>query len=96
MAWCQSIRSAAHAIGVFIPNGIHDMRTKRTNGSAAKVGTMNASGDAALWIAAARAQTELIDTLARLLLASVEQEQSRAGETADPPIRPAGPPPEAT
>lgn len=50
------------------------MTTKPPNEGAAKGGTMKAPGDTARCIAAARAQMELIDLLARLVLASVEAE----------------------
>ena len=51
--------------------------------------TMNAPSVDDQCIAAARAQAELIDTLARLVLACVERENSRVGETTYPPIGPA-------
>jgi len=73
MAWCRSNRSAAHAIGVFVPMKRNAMTTENTNEQTADGGTMNMCGDAHRGAVVARAQMELIDTLARLVLASVEQ-----------------------
>ena len=66
-------RLAAHASGVFIPREVMTMTTKRTTASAADGGTIVAHADTALG-ASARAQVELIDLLARLVLASVERD----------------------
>lgn len=63
---------ATHASGVFILLKATAMTTKRMAGSAADGGTMDAHADAAP-AAAVRAQAELIDLLARLVLASVER-----------------------
>ena len=76
MAWCRSNRSAAHAIGVFIPDEVQTMTTKATNDHAPPGGTMSAGRDADRRVRAGRAQTELIDILARLVLASVEAESA--------------------
>ena len=48
------------------------MATTNTNDQSADGGTMDARGDAHRGAVAAKAQTELIDMLARLVLASVE------------------------
>jgi hypothetical protein len=65
--------AAAHASGVFISLKATAMTKKRMAVSAANGGTMDAHVDAAP-AAAARAQAELIDLLARLVLASVERD----------------------
>ena len=49
------------------------MTTTNTDEQTADGGTMNTDGDAHRGAVVARAQMELIDTLARLVLASVEQ-----------------------
>lgn len=48
------------------------MTTTRMNASAAAGGTMKASEDATQQVAAARAQAELIELLARLVLAAIQ------------------------
>jgi hypothetical protein len=63
---------AAHASGVFIPREVITMTTKRTTASAADGSTMDTHANASS-AGAARAQAELIDLLARLVLASVER-----------------------
>ena len=51
-------------------------------------GTIEADGGGGEMIAVARAQTELIDMLARLVLAAVEQERDHGKEKRRPSIRP--------
>jgi hypothetical protein len=68
MAWCRSNRSAAHAIGVFIPTEVLLMPTNFLTKNAAASGTMNAQDARDRQAGAARAQAELIEILARLVL----------------------------
>jgi len=82
----------ARAIGVFIPpNPRETMDPKKENASDG--GTIDLPGATARAASAGRAQAELIEILARLVLASVQQGECLVGPATDPPIRPAGEPP---
>jgi hypothetical protein len=81
MAWCRPNHSVAHAIGVSISTEVHTMTKTRRN-DAADSGTIR-TGDVARRAAVARAQAELIEMLARLVMAAVEIESAAA-----PPIAP--------
>ncbi len=70
MAWRRPTRSVAHAIGVSISTEDQTMTKTRTN-DAADSGTIG-PGDTARRAAVARAQAELIEMLARFVLAAVE------------------------
>jgi hypothetical protein len=64
------------------------MKSKREQPKAtAEVGTIEADGGGGEMIVV-RAQRELIDMLARLVLAAVEQERDHGKEKRRPPIRP--------
>jgi hypothetical protein len=89
MAWCRPTRSAAHAIGVFISYETTMTTTKTTSDHAPEGGTIRATSDADRRVTVARAQAELIDMLARLVLAAVESE-SAASHLQRPRVRTRG------
>jgi UDP-N-acetylglucosamine 2-epimerase len=82
MARCRSTPSAARAIGVFIStHKVLTMTTNKRGNPAASSGTMEESKSIGSQAAAARAQTELIELLARLVLAGIEAEAVVAAAT---------------
>jgi hypothetical protein len=87
MAWCRSNRSAAHAIGVFIPHTTGTKMMKKTSVGVPNSGTMIGPNDADRIAGAARAQMELIESLARLVLALIEREQHGGGRTKNTSLR---------
>jgi hypothetical protein len=89
MAWCRPTRSVAHAIGVFISHENTMMTAKTTSDHAPEGGTIRAASDADRRVTVARAQAELIDMLARLVLAAVESE-SAASHMQRPRVRTRG------
>jgi hypothetical protein len=89
MAWCWPTRTVAHAIGVFISHETTMTTTKTTTDHAPEGGTIKAASGADRQVSVARAQAELIDMLARLVLGAVEQERDHGKEKQRPPIRPA-------
>jgi hypothetical protein len=74
MAWCWPNHSVAHAIGGFIFTEVHVMTNTPSN-EAADSGTIR-PGVVARRAAVARAQAELIEMLARLVMAAVEIESA--------------------
>ena len=86
MAWCRPTRSVADAIGVFISHETTMTTTKTTSEQAPEGGTIRAATDADRRVTVVRAQAELIDMLARLVLAAVESE-SAASHMQRPRVR---------
>jgi hypothetical protein len=85
MAWCWPTRSVAHAIGVF-SHETTMTNAKITTDHVPRGGTIRAASDADRRVAVVRAQAELIDMLARLVLAAVESE-SAASHMQRPRVR---------
>jgi hypothetical protein len=90
MAWCTG-----RAIALPTPSALfhHTGSIMKSNREEPKPtvlsGTIEADGGSGEMIAVARAQRELIDMLARLVLAAVEQERDHGKGKRRPPIRPA-------
>ena len=86
MARCWSTPSAARAIGVFISTRtVPTMTTNKTNDRMAEAATNESAGDRDLSARFARAQAELIEILARLVLDRIES-AAGAGDGPDCPL----------